>query len=163
MMGIPLDGSSWMLGDNLSVITSSTIPHSTLNKHHNALSYHRVREALAAGIIYFVHVEGKYNPSDILTKFLGWVKFWPLVQPFLFWKGETLIEDTPIPLIIRDLVDNPVSDLRGVTDCDQSNGVNSSTELTNKHYSSIHNENLNPMVFESSKSDHGFPSYKHPK
>jgi len=74
-----------------------------------------------------------------------------------------MIEDTPIPLVIRDLIDNPVSDLRGVTDCDQSNGVNSSTELTHKHYSYIQNENLNPVVFESSKSDHGFPSYKHPK
>jgi len=50
-----------------------------------------------------------------------------------------------------------------LTDCDQSNGVYSSTELTHKHYSYIQNENLNPVVFESSKSDHGFPSYKHPK
>jgi hypothetical protein len=26
MMGIPIDGPSWMFGDNQSVITSSTIP-----------------------------------------------------------------------------------------------------------------------------------------
>jgi hypothetical protein len=44
MMGIPLDGASLMFGDNASVITSSTIPHSTLNKRHNALTYHCVRE-----------------------------------------------------------------------------------------------------------------------
>ena len=42
MMGVPLDGPAWMFGDNASVITSSNIPHSSLNKRHNALSYHRV-------------------------------------------------------------------------------------------------------------------------
>jgi hypothetical protein len=37
MIGIPLDGPSWMFGDHASVITSSTIPHATLHKRHNAL------------------------------------------------------------------------------------------------------------------------------
>ena len=54
MMGIPLDGPAWMFGDNQSVITSSTLPHSRLNKRHNALSYHRVREAIASGVMYFI-------------------------------------------------------------------------------------------------------------
>jgi hypothetical protein len=40
--GVPPDGKAYMFGDNESVITSSTIPHSSLNKRHNALSYHRV-------------------------------------------------------------------------------------------------------------------------
>ena len=40
MMGVPLDGKSYMFGDNQSVITSGTIPHSSLNKRHNALAYH---------------------------------------------------------------------------------------------------------------------------
>jgi hypothetical protein len=56
MMGIPIDGPAWMFGDNQSVITSSTIPHSNLNKRHNALSYHRVREAISAQIIYVIHM-----------------------------------------------------------------------------------------------------------
>jgi hypothetical protein len=114
MMGIPIDGPAWAFGDNASVITSSTIPQSTLNKRHNALSYHRVRESIAAKIMYLVHVEGKYNPSDILTKALGWVNFWPLVQPLLFWKGETII-DKPFPMIIKDIKDDPNSALRGVS------------------------------------------------
>jgi hypothetical protein len=83
MMGIPIDGPAWMFGDNQSVITSSNIPHSNLNKRHNALSYHRVREAISAKILYFIHIDGKLNPSDILTKFLSWAKFWPLIQPML--------------------------------------------------------------------------------
>jgi hypothetical protein len=56
MMGIPIDGPSWMFGDNQSVINSSTIPESTLNKRQNALSYHLVRECIAANIMYFIHV-----------------------------------------------------------------------------------------------------------
>jgi hypothetical protein len=90
MMGIPIDGPAWAFRDNASVITSSTIPQSTLNKRHNALSYHRVRESIVAKIMYLVHVEGKYNPSDILTKALGWVNFWPLIQPLCFGKGRLL-------------------------------------------------------------------------
>eukprot|EP00977_Amphora_coffeiformis_P023040 scaffold12128_cov105-Amphora_coffeaeformis.AAC.1 len=47
--GVPLDGPAWLFGDNKSVVTSSAIPHSTLGKRWNALSYHCVREAIAGG------------------------------------------------------------------------------------------------------------------
>ena len=123
MMGVPIDGPTWMFGDNQSVITSSTILQSTLNKRHNALSYHRICEALAAGIIVFMHVEGRLNPSDIVTKYLGWSKFWPLIQPLLFWKGETQTDygTKPLAVTIKEIKDtadqdNPPSGLRGVTD-----------------------------------------------
>jgi len=56
-----------MFGDNKSVVTSSTIPHSKLNKHHSALSYHRVREAIAAKIIDFLYIDGKTNPANVLS------------------------------------------------------------------------------------------------
>jgi hypothetical protein len=87
MLGVPLDGPAWMFGDNQSVITSSTIPHSSLTKRHNALAYHRVREALAANVMYFIHIPGIQNPSDVLTKFLQHAVFMPLVKFVLFWKG----------------------------------------------------------------------------
>jgi hypothetical protein len=119
MMGIPLDGPSWMFGDNASVITSSTIPHSTLNKRHNALSYHCVRECISAKILYLLHVAGKLNLTDILTKPLGWVSFWPLVQPLFFWKGET-IQDKPFSLVIQGIKADPIIGSRGVTDRNQS-------------------------------------------
>ena len=51
MFGVPIDGTSWLFGDNKSVVTSSTTPHSTLNKRWNALSYHKVREAVAGNIV----------------------------------------------------------------------------------------------------------------
>jgi hypothetical protein len=70
LMVIPIDGITWVFGDNMSVIISSTIPQSTLNKHHNALSYHCIHECVAAKIIYLLHVEGANNPSDTFTKAL---------------------------------------------------------------------------------------------
>jgi hypothetical protein len=88
-MGVPIEKATWLLGDNKSVITSSTIPHSTLSKRHNALAYHRVRSAVAGGYLKFCHMDGKQNPADIMTKFLPYPSFWPFVQPLLFWKGET--------------------------------------------------------------------------
>ena len=89
MFGVPIDGTSWLFRDNKSVITSSTIPHSSLNKCWNTLSYHKVREAIAGDIIHFEHIPTGENPSDILTKSLPWHKAQVHVEPLLFWKGET--------------------------------------------------------------------------
>jgi hypothetical protein len=94
MMGIP-NGTAWMFGDNPTVITSSTIPRYNHNKHHNALSNHRVREAILAQILYFINIDGKFNPSDILTNFISWTESWPFVQPMLFWKGATIKDVHP--------------------------------------------------------------------
>jgi hypothetical protein len=42
-LGVPIKGKSYMFGDDQSMVTSSTsIPHSKLNKSHIALSYHWV-------------------------------------------------------------------------------------------------------------------------
>ena len=88
-LGVPILGKSYLFGDNQSVITSSTIPHSSLKKRHNALSYHRVREAIAAGILSFFKVEGTFNPADILSKHTGFTQAWPTLKPLLFWRGDT--------------------------------------------------------------------------
>ena len=79
-----------MFGDNQSVITSSTVPHSALTKRHNALSYHCVREAIAAKILCFCYIEGVNNPADVLSKHSGYPQFRPLIRPLLFWRGNTL-------------------------------------------------------------------------
>jgi hypothetical protein len=64
LYGVPV-GQSYMLGDNESVVQQRHDPHSRLNKRHTALSYHRVREAISAGIMRFFHISGVDNPSDI--------------------------------------------------------------------------------------------------
>ena len=88
-LGVPIDGRAYMFGDNESVVTSSTVPHSKLNKRHNALSYHRVREAIAAKIAVFTHIPGEINPADILSKHWMHCKIWKMLQAVLFWPGDT--------------------------------------------------------------------------
>ena len=39
-VGVPLKMKSYLFGDNRLVVTSSTLPHSTLGKRHNLLVYH---------------------------------------------------------------------------------------------------------------------------
>ena len=92
--GVPLDGPSWMFGDNKSVITSGAIPHLTLGKRWNALSYHHVREAVAGGWVRFEHIPGTENPADVLTKPLPWFSLKIFVKLLLPWKGDTV--DTPL-------------------------------------------------------------------
>ena len=85
-MGVPIEKYTWLLGDNKSVIMSSTIPHLSLRKCHQALAYHQVRSAVAAGFLKFCHIDGKQNPADIMTKFLPYPVFWSFVQPLLLLK-----------------------------------------------------------------------------
>ena len=55
-LGVPIKSKAYMFGDNKSVVTSSTVPHSLLSKRHNILSYRRVREAIAAKYLFFTGV-----------------------------------------------------------------------------------------------------------
>ena len=57
-----------MFGENKSVVMSSTIPQSILNKRHNKLPYHRVRQVIAAKILGFHWCSSDQNKSDILSK-----------------------------------------------------------------------------------------------
>jgi len=93
MLGVPIQGPSWIFGDNQSVVISSTLPSSTLKKRWNALSYHRVREAVAAGIINVIHMPGVDNPADVLTKFLPRRILYRLVKEFIFWAYTRDISD----------------------------------------------------------------------
>ena len=92
MFGVPIDGALWLFGDNKSVVTSSTIPHSTLGKWRNALSYHHCCEAVAAGIVRFHHIASEENLSNLLTKALPHYKARVHLKQLLFWKGETNTE-----------------------------------------------------------------------
>ena len=88
-LGVPIRDKSYMFGDNKSVVTSSTIPNTTISKRHHLPSYHRVREAIAAKFISFHWKDGKSNPADILSKHWEFATVWPMLKPILFWRGET--------------------------------------------------------------------------
>jgi hypothetical protein len=70
MFGVPIDGPANVFCDNKSVVTNCTVPESTLKKKHNAIAYHRVREAVAANTSRIAYVHSKANNMDILTKSL---------------------------------------------------------------------------------------------
>jgi hypothetical protein len=94
-LGVPVHAKSFMFGDNQAVVTNSSIPHSSLNKRHNALSYHRVREMIAAKILGYYWIDGKKNPADIVSKHWSYPQVWHLLKPILFYSGDTgkLIDD----------------------------------------------------------------------
>ena len=68
MLGAPVKGSTILFGDNKSMVTNSSLPHSTLNRRVSANNYHRVQEAVDANIVSIVHCNTKYNLVDMGTK-----------------------------------------------------------------------------------------------
>jgi len=90
-LGVPIETATYVFGDNETVVNASSVPHSKLNKRHNALSYHYVREAIAAGIMRMHHIRGPTNPADILSKHWDHATIWPVLRPLLFWKGDTAV------------------------------------------------------------------------
>ena len=78
-----------MFGDNKSVVDLSVTPHAKIHKRHVALSFHRVRESIAAKIVGYYFISGDNNPEDMLSKHWSHAKIWKLLQPLLFWQGDT--------------------------------------------------------------------------
>ena len=89
-LGVPLRESSYLFGDNESVVKSGSIPHSTLSKRHHALAYHYTREAVASKMVAFHHISGDANVADILSKHWGHTQVYPMLRPLLFYRGNTL-------------------------------------------------------------------------
>jgi hypothetical protein len=81
-MGVCIEGPANAFGDNESVVTNSTIPHSTLKKKHVSICYHRVREACAMDMIRISYVHMKSNLADCLTKALGGLDLRSLIGRF---------------------------------------------------------------------------------
>jgi hypothetical protein len=78
-----------MFGDTESVVNSSTMPAGKLHKRHIALSWHQVRESIAAKTLRFIHIPGAINPADMLSKHWGYQQTWTQLQALLFWEGDT--------------------------------------------------------------------------
>ena len=84
MIDAQLEDSALMLGDNNSVVLNTTMPSSVLKKKHSAVSFHRVKETIATGVVKFSHIPSTLNYSDLLTKPLSPTVFHRLVKPLLF-------------------------------------------------------------------------------
>jgi len=84
MFGIPIDGPANVMCDNNSVVTNASIPSSTLKKKHVAICYHRVREAVASGILRVAWIETSQNLADMFTKSLAGNKLHALCQKIFY-------------------------------------------------------------------------------
>ena len=70
MFGVPVDGPADVYCNNAGVVKNASVPESMLSKKHNAINYHAVREAVAAGILRVGKEDGETNLADLLTKIL---------------------------------------------------------------------------------------------
>ena len=86
MFGIPLEGPANILGDNESVVGSCSKVEQKLNKKHNAICYHAVCEAAAAGWIRVGWEPTARNVADLFTKMLSTDKRRDLLRS-IFVKG----------------------------------------------------------------------------
>jgi hypothetical protein len=84
MMGVPVVDPCNVFCDNEAVVKNSTRPESTLKKKHQAIAYHRTREAQAAGTVRIAKEDGETNLADIFTKLLAGPKRLDLLQRILW-------------------------------------------------------------------------------
>ena len=55
-LGVPIEGRSYMFGDNEMVVNTASTPHGRLHKRHNALAFHKTRWCIAAKVAWFTHI-----------------------------------------------------------------------------------------------------------
>jgi len=84
MMGVPIKGPANVLVDKDSVVKNSMVPSSMLQKKHNSICYHYVREAVAAKCIHIAFVPSNENLADMLTKPMGATKLKTFAQRILY-------------------------------------------------------------------------------
>ena len=97
-LGKPVGEMDYVWGDNKSMIDSSTIPESKLNKRHNILSFHYVRSMISRGYVNLQHLASEWNFADIPTKQWSYQSCYrELVQPVFHHSGNTaalFLDDT---------------------------------------------------------------------
>ncbi|KAL7553638.1 hypothetical protein ACHAWF_016945 [Thalassiosira exigua] len=70
MLGICVDESAFVFGDNKSVLSNTLVPESTIKKKMNSLFYHFIRGGCARDEWRTVYVNTHLNCADLLTKSL---------------------------------------------------------------------------------------------
>jgi hypothetical protein len=57
--------------------------NSHITKRHMALSFHRLRECIAAKIFSYLHISSSDNPADILSRHWGYNQVWETLKAIL--------------------------------------------------------------------------------
>ena len=94
MLGVPIEQTCLLLGDNNSVLLNTAIPLPMLKKKHLRCSYHRIREAVTGKIIDFAYIPSQNYYADILTKPLSIQAHHNLAKPWLFRRAKVSDEAT---------------------------------------------------------------------
>ena len=84
MMGVPIDGPTYVYGDNMSVIFNTSQPKYQLKKKSNSVCYHAVRGYVAMGECITTHIPTSLNFSHLITKVLYGQKRRNLVDGIMF-------------------------------------------------------------------------------
>jgi Reverse transcriptase (RNA-dependent DNA polymerase) len=74
-LGVPVEGRTYLWGDNLGSLMSTDNPGAQCKKKHSQVAFHYVRECNAAGITDVRKVHTDFNLSDPFTKPLGRIAF----------------------------------------------------------------------------------------
>lgn len=85
MFGVRLTGPANVFCDNQGVVKNASIPESALNKKHNAINYHMVRENVARRIIKVTKEATETNIADVFTKALDGAHLTSLLSGALTW------------------------------------------------------------------------------
>jgi len=95
MLGTQLHGPTEVYCDNESVFKNSSIDSSTLNKKHVSICYHRVREAVASGMIIIAWIPSTENVADLFTKILPMSHRTKLISNVLYMNSHSPNLSTP--------------------------------------------------------------------
>ncbi len=79
-MTLPINGPTYVFGDNMSVIKNTLKPQSTLCKKSNIICYHFAPKAVAMKECLTTNITTILNLADLLTKVLSCRKKRELVQ-----------------------------------------------------------------------------------
>ena len=85
MMGVEIDGSCEVHCDNKGLVNTVSAPESTSKKKHNAINWHRIREACAMNMIRVGEEDTKTDLADLLTKCLSLDARRALLHNILWW------------------------------------------------------------------------------
>ena len=84
MMGVHIEGPTYVYGYNMSVIFNTYRPESQLKKKSNSVCYPAVRESVVMGECITTHIPTLLNFSYLLTKVLYGQKRRNLVDEIMF-------------------------------------------------------------------------------
>ena len=84
MIGVHIDGPTYVYGYNMSVVFYTYRPESQLKKKSNSVWYHADRESVAMGECITTHIPTLPSFSELLTKVLYGQKFRNLVDGIIF-------------------------------------------------------------------------------